>query len=60
MIEFNDRRNDATRDQRVAMVKSVMDKAAQKNLENRGYASSTPVSKKVVKKANKRYKRGRS
>ena len=59
MIEFNDRRADRTRDQRVAMVKSVMDKAAQKNLENRGYASSTPVSKKVVKKANKKYKRGK-
>jgi hypothetical protein len=41
------------------MVKSVMDKAARKNLENRGYASSTPVSKKVVKKANKNYKRGK-
>jgi hypothetical protein len=41
------------------MVKSVMDKAAQKNLENRGYTSSTPVSKKVVKKANKKYKRGK-
>jgi hypothetical protein len=59
MIEFNDRREDRTRDQRIKMVKSVMDKAARKNLENRGYASSTPVSKKVVNKANKKYKRGK-
>ena len=57
MIEWTDRREDRTKDQRIAMVKSVMAKAEQKNLEDRGYASSKPVSKKVVRKANKQYKR---
>jgi hypothetical protein len=60
MIEWNDRRNDATRDQRVGMVKAVMAKQKQEAIHNTGYVSPEPVAKRVVKKANKQYKRGRS
>ena len=60
MIEWNDRRNDATRDQRIGMVKAVMAKQKQEAIHNTGYVSPKPVAKRVVKKANKQYKRGRS
>jgi hypothetical protein len=60
MIDFNDRRVDRTKDQRIGMVKSVMAKQKQEAIHATGYVSPEPVAKRVVKKANKQYKRGRS
>jgi uncharacterized protein YeaC (DUF1315 family) len=60
MIEWNDRREDRTKDQRIGMVKAVMAKQNQEAIHNTGYVSPKPVAKSVVKKANKQYKRGRS
>ena len=60
MIEFNDRREDVTRDWRVGKVKEIMAKQKQEAIHATGYVSPEPVAKKVVKKANKQYRRGRS
>ena len=60
MIEWNDRREDRTKDQRIGMVKEVMAKQKQEAIHATGYVSAEPVAKRVIKKANKQYKRGRS
>ena len=51
MIEFNDRRNDATKEWRVGKVKEIMANQKQQAIYDTGYI--TPIPDKTLKKAEK-------
>lgn len=55
MIEFNDRREDVTRDWRVGKVKEIMANQRQQAIYDTGYI--TPVTDKALKKAEKARKK---
>jgi hypothetical protein len=55
MIEFNDRREDVTKDWRVGKVKEIMANQRQQAIYDTGYI--TPVSDKALQKAEKQRKK---